>query len=75
MWQLVGCYDILNLEDEKNAMIKMVPPMPQWIHFALVTSELMECTVNVNIGTIVFHSMLVFRRKASRWICDLADIG
>ena len=49
--------------------------MPQWIHFALVTSELMECTVNVNIGTIVFHSMLVFRRKASRWICDLADIG
>lgn len=75
MWQLMESYEHVCHGRRADAQLKRLPTIPRWMEVALVTDERIEYNVNVNVGRSIYHSSIVFRKQASKWVAVLADVG
>lgn len=75
MWELMQSYECTSQSRIVDDHIKRFPTVPRWMEVSLVSNDRIEYNVNVDVGKSVFHSTLVFRKRASKWVAVHADVG
>lgn len=75
MWELMRSYECTSQSRIVDDHIKRFPTVPRWMEVSLVSNDRIEYNVNVDVGKSVFHSTLVFRKRASKWVAVHADVG